>query len=76
MTFQAYWNSLLWPLILINSSEKMTVQVGVSTFVRHYSTNFGPLMAGTVVNILPMIVLFIYAQKYFVQGISFTGSKN
>jgi multiple sugar transport system permease protein len=76
MTFQAYWNGLLWPLIVLNSPQKMTVQVGVSTFVRHYGTDFGPLMAGTVLNILPMIALFIYAQKYFVQGISFTGSKN
>ncbi len=76
MTFQAYWNGLLWPLIVLNSQEKMTVQVGVSTFVRHHTTDFGPLMAGTIINILPMIFLFIYAQKYFVQGISFTGSKN
>jgi multiple sugar transport system permease protein len=76
LTFQAGWNGLLWPLIVLNSPEKMTVQVGISTFVHNYSMDFGPLMAGTIVNILPMIILFVYAQKYFVQGIAFTGSKN
>ncbi|MDI3310429.1 MAG: carbohydrate ABC transporter permease [Thermoanaerobacterium sp.] len=76
MTFQAGWNSFMWPLIVLNSQDMMTVQVGLASFTYNHSANYGPLMAGTVIATLPMLLIFIYAQKYFVQGIAFTGTKN
>lgn len=76
MTFQAGWNSFMWPLIVLNSQDMMTVQVGLASFTYSHSANYGPLMAGTVIATLPMLLIFIYAQKYFVQGIAFTGTKN
>lgn len=75
MTFQSGWNAFMWPLIVLNSKEMMTIQVGLSTFQYQYNTSYGPLMAGTVIATLPTILIFVFTQKYYIQGISFTGNK-
>lgn len=75
MTFQAGWNSFMWPMIVLNSQEMMTIQVGLSAFQYNYSTDYGPLMAGTVIATLPTLLLFISVQKYYVDGIAFSGGK-
>jgi len=75
MTFQSGWNSFMWPMIVLNSKEMMTIQVGLATFQYQYNTKYGPLMAGTVLATLPVLLLFIFAQKYYVQGIALSGSK-
>lgn len=75
MTFQSGWNSFMWPLIVLNSEKMMTVQVGLSSFQYNYSSNYGALMAGTLISIFPTLLLFVVAQKYYVQGIAFTGNK-
>ena len=54
----------------------MTIQVGLSTFQYQYNTQYGPLMAGTVISVLPTLLLFLFAQKYYIQGIAFSGSKD
>ena len=72
LTFQAGWNSFLWPLIALNNPDMYTVQVGLSAFINEYQTDYGPLMAGTIVSSLPALLVFIVAQKYIVQN--FTGS--
>lgn len=75
MTFQSGWNSFMWPLIVLNSQEMMTVQVGLASFQYNYSTNYGALMAGTVVATIPVLIIFIFAQRYMVDGVAFTGGK-
>ncbi len=75
MTFQSGWNSFMWPMIVLNSKEMMTIQVGLATFQYQYNTSYGPLMAGTVIATLPTILVFVFAQKYYIQGIAFTGNK-
>ncbi len=75
MTFQSGWNSFMWPMIVLNSEEMMTVQVGLSAFQYNYSSSYGPLMAGTVIATLPALILFIMVQRYFVEGIAFSGGK-
>ncbi|CAI9389391.1 carbohydrate ABC transporter permease [Microbacterium sp. T2.11-28] len=72
LTFQAGWNSFLWPLIALNNPEMYTVQIGLSAFINEYETDYGPLMAGTIVASLPVLLVFVLAQKYIVQN--FTGS--
>ena len=74
MTFQSGWNSFMWPLIVLNSDKMKTVQVGLATFQYQYDTQ-GPLMAGTVIATLPMVLLFLFAQKYCMEGIAFSGGK-
>lgn len=75
MTFQSGWNSFMWPMIVLNSKDMMTIQVGLSTFQYQYNTSYGPLMAGTVVSTIPTLLVFIFAQKYYLQGIAFSGGK-
>lgn len=75
MTFQSGWNSFMWPMIVLNSKEMMTIQVGLSTFQYQYNTMYGPLMAGTVIATIPTLLVFIFAQKYYIQGIAFSGGK-
>lgn len=75
MTFQSGWNSFMWPMIVLNSDEMMTIQVGLSTFQYQYNSNYGALMAGTVIATIPTLLVFIFAQKYYVEGIAFSGSK-
>ncbi|MDQ6419738.1 carbohydrate ABC transporter permease [Paenibacillus sp. LHD-117] len=74
-TFQAGWNSFLWPMIVLNDPEKATIQMGLQAFSYNYQTDYGPMMAGALIAILPILVLFLLLQKYFVQGIAFTGVK-
>ncbi|RUQ98314.1 carbohydrate ABC transporter permease [Labedella endophytica] len=75
LSFQAGWNNFLWPLIVLNDPDMMTVQVGLSSFVNNYETNFGPLLAGTVVASLPVLVVFIVAQRYIIEGVAHAGGK-
>ena len=74
-TFQAGWNSFLWPLIVFNDPNMSTVQMGLQAFSYNKSTDYGPLMAATVMVSLPLIFVFMSAQRYFVRGLSFTGGK-
>lgn len=70
------WNDYLWPLIMVNKDEKMTVQLAVvAKFTTEYSIQWNLLMAATALIILPLLVLFIFTQKYFVEGIVTTGMK-
>ncbi|NEG90335.1 carbohydrate ABC transporter permease [Bifidobacterium aerophilum] len=75
LTFQSGWNNFLWPLIVLNDPDMMTVQVGLAGFTNNYSTDYGPLMAGTVVTMLPVLLLFLFSQRWIVQGIAHTGGK-
>lgn len=75
MTFQAGWNAFMWPMIVLNSDEMKTVQVGLASFQYNYNTNYGPLMAGTILATLPVLVLFIFAQRNYVQGMADAGIK-
>jgi multiple sugar transport system permease protein len=74
-TFQAGWNSFLWPMIVLNDPLKHTIQMGLQAFSYNYKTDYGPMMAGALVATLPILILFILLQKYFVQGIAFSGVK-
>ena len=70
------WNDYMWPLIMINNDEKMTIQVAViSKFVTEVNTQWNLLMAATAMIILPLLILFLFTQKYFVEGIVTTGMK-
>lgn len=75
ISFQAGWNNFLWPLIVLNSQDMMTVQVGLASFVNNYETAYGPLMAGTVVASLPVLLVFLFAQRYIIEGVAHVGSK-
>lgn len=74
-TFQAGWNSFLGPLVFLRDPSLATVQMGLQAFSFNHQTDFGPLMAASLVAMLPILLLFIFAQRYFTQGLAFTGTK-
>lgn len=75
-SFMGHWNDFLAPLIYINSSAKLTVSVALSRFRGEYGTTaWHLLMAASIVAVLPCILIFFFAQEYFVRGIQMTGMK-
>jgi len=72
-TFTAQWNNFLWPLIVINDVEMRTLTVGLRALVGQYTVQYPLLMAGSVIALLPMVVVFLLAQRSFVRGIALTG---
>lgn len=74
-TFLGAWNGLLWPLIVTNSQEMRTVQVGLYSFISEAGTQTHLLMAASVIVVAPIIVLYFFAQKQFIEGISASGLK-
>jgi multiple sugar transport system permease protein len=75
VTFLWTWNDFLWPLIAISSTDKMTVQLGLASFQGAHQTNWTLLMAGNVMALAPMLLVFIFAQRWFVQSLASTGVK-
>ncbi|MCH6267256.1 carbohydrate ABC transporter permease [Neobacillus citreus] len=69
------WNELMWPMIVNSSPESMTLSVGLSSLQGQYLTNYPILMAGSFLAILPMLILFIFLQRQFIEGIAVTGGK-
>ncbi len=74
-TFMGNWMSFMWPLIVLNSHEKFTLPVGLSYFQSLHNTDWTLLMAGSLMMILPILLLFIFNQRYFVEGIKLSGIK-
>jgi len=70
--FMGAWNDFLWPLIVINSDHMKPLSVGLASFHGLYETNWPYLMAASTVALVPIILIFTAAQKYFVQGIALT----
>ena len=75
ITFLWSWNDFLWPLIAISSPDQMTLQLGLSSFQGAHQTNWPLLMAGNVMSLVPMLIVFVLAQRYFVQSVAGTGLK-
>lgn len=69
------WNSFLWPLIILRDPLMQTLPVALSSLQGQYSTQWDVLMAGSVISIIPMFALYVFAQKYIVQGVAGTGLK-
>jgi multiple sugar transport system permease protein len=71
--FQLTWNDFLWPLVITNTDSMRTIPVGLSSFQGQYSTEWHLLMAGSVIALLPVLLIYILAQKWFVRGITLSG---
>lgn len=69
------WKDLMWPLIVNMSQDKMTLSSGLVTLMGQYSVDYPQLMAGSLIAIVPMIVLFMIFQKQFVEGVATSGTK-
>lgn len=74
-TFVTTWNDYLGPLIYLKSPGKKTIQLGLKMFISQYSSDYGLIMAGSVLSLLPVLIVFLCLQKYFVEGVATTGLK-
>ena len=74
-TFTGSWNNFLWPLIIATDESMYTLPVAISVLGGQYTENIAMQMAGSVIVILPLIIVFLFTQKYFIKGITFTGLK-
>ena len=70
------WNDVLGPLIFINSQNLLPISLGMNVFKQTHNTLYGPLFAGSVIAQIPLLVVFLFGQKYFQRGIATTGMKN
>ncbi len=75
-TFMGVFNDFLWALVVTNSEEMRTVQLGLAVFRDRYSTEWDKLMASSVTATLPILIIFFFAQKYFIKGIALSGLKD
>lgn len=74
-TFMNTWNDFLRPLIFLNDNELWTLSMGLAQFQGTYVTQWNQMMAGALITMLPILVIYLFAQKYFVQGIVMSGLK-
>ena len=74
-TFVNTWNDFLGPLLYLHTDSKKTLQLGLRMFIGQYSAEYGLIMAASVVALIPVLIVFLALQKYFVQGIASSGLK-
>jgi multiple sugar transport system permease protein len=75
ITFVNTWNDFLGPLIYLTRTELKTIQIGLRGFISQYSSEYGLIMAASVVTLIPVLMIFLSLQKYFVQGVANSGLK-
>ena len=74
-TFVNTWNDYLGPLIYLKSEAKKTIQLGLKMFIGQYAAEYGLIMAGSIITLIPVLIVFLALQKYFVEGVASTGIK-
>lgn len=74
-TFVTIWNDYMGPMIYFNTETKKTIQLGIKMFIGQYSTEYGLVMAVSVLALIPVLLIFLIGQKQFVQGIASSGIK-
>ena len=75
LTFVNTWNDYMGPFIYLTSNELWTIQLGLRSFVGMYSAEYAMMMTGAVLSVLPILVIFLFGQRYFIQGIATSGLK-
>jgi multiple sugar transport system permease protein len=74
-SFMGSWNNFIWPLYVVTDIDKLTLPVGVTTFSQRYVTEYGKLMASTAIASVPVLIAYLFAQRYLIAGLSTTGMK-
>jgi multiple sugar transport system permease protein len=74
--FMSSWNAFLWPLVITQTEAHMTLPVGLSLLQGRYSTDWNVVMAGSTISVIPVLALYVFAQRYVVRGVTFTGIKS
>ena len=74
-TFMNTWNDFMGPLIYLNSTELKTIQLGIRMFISQYGADYALIMAASVCSLIPVLIVFMVCQKWFVEGITAGGVK-
>ena len=74
-TFMESWNDYLWPLLMLTDRAKMTLPIALSTLNGQYNTEYNVLMAGSLISMIPIIIIYLFAQKHFKNGLMAGGIK-
>ena len=74
-SFMGSWNSFLWPLVVLRTPELQTLPIALAGLRGQYTTEWDIVMAGSVVSVIPMLALYVFAQKYVIQGVASSGIK-
>jgi arabinosaccharide transport system permease protein len=69
------WNSFVWPLIVLRSTEKLTLPVGLASLITPYGNNYDMLMPGAVMSVIPVAIIFLLNQRAFIEGLTAGGIK-
>ncbi len=75
LDFVAHWNDFMWPMLVVTSEDMRTIQLAIQTFFGTKPINYGSIMASLTVSAVPMLIMFVALQKYYVEGIASTGIK-
>ncbi len=75
LNFLAQWDNFQWPLVILNDPDKYTLPLGLAQFRGRLGTEVGPTAAGSILAVIPVLVIYIFAQRKFVEGIALTGLK-
>ena len=75
MSFLTNWNDFLWPVYVLFSADNYTLQPGLSILQGQFTTNYPIIMAGGVIASIPVLILFLVAQRYVVEGVARSGLK-
>ena len=74
-TFVNTWNDFLGPLIYLTTESKKTLQLGLRMFISQFGSEYGLIMAASVLSLIPVLIVFLSLQKYFVEGVAASGVK-
>lgn len=75
MTFLNQWDSFLWPLVVINEEKRQVIQVAISSYQSLRNISWGKILAATSISSVPILIVFLFLQRYYVQGITMSGVK-
>jgi len=79
LTFQGSWNEFFWPMVVLTQGEKQTLPVGMNYFLHYYTSVTGSvwnmILAGTVVSMIPILIIYLLFQRYFIEGFHLSGIK-
>ena len=75
LSFVTTWNDFMGPMIYFNSEANKTIPLGIRMFQGQYSSDWQLIMAASVISLIPVFVLYLFCQRYFVQGIATSGMK-
>jgi arabinosaccharide transport system permease protein len=69
------WNAFMWPLLVLRSNENFTLTIGIASMISPYTANYDVMFTGSILAILPILILFLFNQRFFISGLTSGGLK-